>query len=88
MIRLGNRIQMRAVERAAEIAEGIQPLAVYLGVPSAWVASWIQGTSGEVPQAVFLKVVEIIVDHGASRQRGAIPQSLVETFRHKDAANG
>ena len=87
MICLGNRIQMRTVERAAEIAEGIHPLAVYLGVPTAWVASWIQGTS-EVPQVAFLKVVEIIVDHGASRQRGLIPPSLVETFKHKKAANG
>jgi hypothetical protein len=77
---------MRAVERATEIAEGIQPLAVYLGVPPAYVAAWIHGTS-DVPPAAFLKMVEIIVDHGASRMRGVIPPALVEVFKHREAAN-
>ena len=84
---MGNRIQMRAAQRASEIAEGIEALAVYLGVPPVAVAAWIQGTS-EVPPGVFLRVVDIIVDHGAPRMRGVIPPSLVETFRHRPAANG
>lgn len=83
---MGNRIQMRAVQRASEIAEGIEALAVYLGVPPVAVAAWIQGTS-EVPPSVFLRIVDIIVDHGAPRMRGVIPPSLVETFRHRQAAN-
>jgi hypothetical protein len=83
---MGNRIHMRAVQRATEIAEGVTPLAMYLEVPPVMIAAWIQGTS-EVPQAVFLKVVEIIVDHAAPRMRGVIPPSLVETFRHREAAN-
>lgn len=86
LIRLGNRIQMRAVQRATEIAQGVIPIAMYLGVPPALVAAWIQGTS-EVPPGAFLKVVEIIVDHGP-RMRGVIPPSLVETFKHRQAANG
>jgi hypothetical protein len=83
---MSNRVHMLAVQRATEIAEGIAPLAVYLGVAPGLVAAWIKGTS-EVPPAAFLKVVEIIVDHGAPRMRGGIPPSLVETFKHRDAAN-
>jgi DNA-binding transcriptional regulator YdaS (Cro superfamily) len=83
---IGNPIQMRAVERAVEIAEGIEALAACLGVPPVAVAAWIQGTS-EVPPAPFLKVVEIIVEYGGHGLRGSIPSSLVETFRHRPAAN-
>jgi hypothetical protein len=83
---MSNRVHMLAVQRATEIAEGIAPLAVYLGVAPGLVAAWIKGTS-EVPPAAFLKVVEIIVDHGAPRMRGGIPPSLVETFKHRDATN-
>lgn len=83
---MSNRVHMLAVQRATEIAEGIAALAAYLGVAPGLVAAWIKGTS-EVPPAAFLKVVEIIVDHGAPRVRGGIPPSLVETFKHRDAAN-
>jgi hypothetical protein len=83
---VGNRIQMRAVQRATEIAEGIEPLATYLGVPPACVAAWIQGKS-EVRPVAFLKIVEMIVDHGAPFMRGVIPPSLVQTFRYRQAAN-
>ena len=79
-------IPMRAVERAAELAQGIEALALYLGVPPAAVAAWIQGTS-EVPAGPFLRVVEIIIDSGG-RMRGVIPSSLVESFKHRQAANG
>jgi hypothetical protein len=72
LIRVANRIHMRAVQRATEIADGVIPIAAYLG---------------EVPPGAFLKVVAIIVDHGP-RMRGVIPPSLVETFKHSQAANG
>ena len=80
-------IPMRAVERAAELAQGIEALALYLGVPPAAVAAWIQGTS-EIPPGPFLKAVEIIIDSGGSGMRGVIPASLVESFKHREAANG
>lgn len=86
LIRVANRIHMRAVQRATEIADGVIPIAAYLGVAPAVVAAWIKGTS-EVPPGAFLKVVAIIVDHGP-RMRGVIPPSLVETFKHSQAANG
>ena len=86
MNRVCNRVHMLAVQRATDIAEGIEPLAIYLGVAPGLVAAWIKGTC-EVPPAAFLKIVEIIVDHGVPRVRGGIPPSLVETFKHRQAAN-
>jgi hypothetical protein len=83
---VGNRIHMRAVQRATEIAEGLARLAVYLDVPPALIVAWIDGRS-EVPIPMFLKVVEIIVDHAGEPLRGVIPPSLVESFRHREAAN-
>lgn len=83
---MANRIQMRAVQRASEIAEGVTPLAMYLEVPPTSIAAWIQGTS-EVPALAFLKVVEIIVDYASPRMQGVIPPSLVYSFRHRAAAN-
>jgi hypothetical protein len=87
VIYLANPIHMRAVQRATEIAEGVTPLAVSLEVPPVLIAAWIQGTS-ELPTASFLRVIEIILDHAAPRMRGVIPPSLVESFRHREAANG
>ena len=69
---MGNRIHMRAVQRATEIAGGVTPLARYLEVEPTLVVAWIRGTS-ELPAAAFLKVVEILVDHAAPRMRGVIP---------------
>ena len=83
---IGNLIQMRAVERAVEIAEGIEALALSLGVPPVAVAAWLQGTS-QIPAGPFLRVVEIIVEYGGHGRRGPIPSSLVETFKHRTAAN-
>jgi hypothetical protein len=83
---IGKRIHMRAVERAVEIAEGIEALAGWLGVPPVAVAAWIHGTS-EVPPGPFLKVVELIVEHGGRGMPGSIAGSLVETFKHRPAAN-
>jgi hypothetical protein len=83
---MSNPIHMRAVQRATEIAEGVTPLAMYLQVQPALVAAWIRGTS-EVPPTAFQRAVEIILDHAAPRMRGVIPPSLVETFRHREAAN-
>jgi hypothetical protein len=80
---VGNPIHMRAVQRATEIAEGVTSLAKYLEVPPVLIAAWIQGAR-DVPAAALLKMVEIILDHTA---RGVIPPSLVETFKHREAAN-
>jgi hypothetical protein len=86
MIGLGNPIHMRAVQRATEIADGVTALAIYLQVPPVLIAAWIQGTS-ELPAAAFLRVIEVILDQAVPRMRGVIPPSLVESFRHREAAN-
>jgi DNA-binding transcriptional regulator YdaS (Cro superfamily) len=83
---MGNRIYMRAVQRAADIAGGVTPLAMYLEAPPPLVTFWINGTS-EVPPRVLLKIVEIIIDYDGSRVRGAIPPSLVDVFKERQAAN-
>ena len=86
MIYMGDPIHMRAVQRATEIAEGVTPLAAYLQVAPVMIAAWIQGTS-EVPATALLRVIEVILDHAAPRMRGVIPPSLVESFKHREAAN-
>ena len=81
-----NRIHMRAVQRAADIAGGLTPLARYLDISPLLVASWVHGAT-EVPAAAFLRIVDILVGHEEARTRGAIPASEAETFRHREAAN-
>jgi len=82
------RIQthMRAVQQAAEIAGGVTSLAAYLQVSPMMIAAWVQGAT-DVPAAVFLRIVDIIVEHEGGRIRGAIPLSEVDTFKHRQAAN-
>src|SRR6185295_6008284 len=58
---IGNRIHMRAAQRAMEISGGIAPLALYVGVPPVLVAAWIAGSS-ELPPAAFLSLVGILLD--------------------------
>jgi hypothetical protein len=86
MIYAADPIHRRAVQRATEIAEGVTPLAACLQVAPVMIAAWIQGTS-EVPAAALLRVIEVILDHAAPRMRGVIPPSLVESFKHREAAN-
>ena len=83
---MANRIHMRAVERAVQIADGDMRLAMYLEVSPFLVNAWIEGKT-DVPAAMFLKIVDIIVDYSASR-RGTIPAALVDAFKHRKAANG
>jgi hypothetical protein len=80
-------VPMRAVQRAAEIVGGSESLAAYLNVPSTWITSWMEGAS-PVPQSQLMRVVGIILDQGTACDRGVIPDSLVPSFRHRDAANG
>jgi hypothetical protein len=77
---------MLAVERATDIAHGITPLALFLGVPSGLVAAWLEGRQ-DVPPAAFLAIVSIIIDRAVPHVEGVIPLSLAENFRHREAAN-
>jgi DNA-binding transcriptional regulator YdaS (Cro superfamily) len=77
---------MLAVQRATDIADGITPLALFLGVPPGLVGAWIEGRQ-DVPPAAFLAIVSIIIDRAIPHAEGVIPVSLAETFRHREAAN-
>lgn len=81
-----NRIHMRAVERAAEIAGSRAQLARYLGVQPTLVEAWIEGAL-DVPGLAFLKVVEIVVDREGEHLCGAIPRCEADTFKYREAAN-
>jgi hypothetical protein len=57
---MASGIYSRALHRAAELLGGRDKLAAYLGVPASEVQSWLSGT--RPPQAVFLRVVDFIID--------------------------
>lgn len=59
---------------------------MYLEAPPPLVAFWINGTI-ELPPRVLLKIVEIIIDHDGPAIGGAVPSSLVEIFKQRQAAN-
>jgi DNA-binding transcriptional regulator YdaS (Cro superfamily) len=69
-----NTIHARSIQRAAEIAGGAGALAFYLKVPSDRLEAWAKGAE-EVPPAIFLKVVDIILDRQLSEIRAAGPQT-------------
>lgn len=67
-------IHSSAVKRAAVIAGGVAALAADLKVPLGLVEVWAQGAE-EVPPAIFIKVVDIILERQLSELRAASPQS-------------
>jgi hypothetical protein len=77
---------MLAVQRATDIADGITPLAVFLGVPPGLISAWLEGRQ-DVPPGAFLTIVSIIIDRAIPHAQGVIPLSLAESFRHREAAN-
>ena len=54
-------VQIRALQKAAELAGGRRALAERLGVKAAEIEKWISGKT-ELPREVFLRVVELIID--------------------------
>jgi hypothetical protein len=55
-------LHIRALQRAAELLGGQEALALYLHVGPLAVRFWISG-SAPVPADVFIKVVDLLVDH-------------------------
>ena len=82
---MGNRIHMRAVQRAAEIVGGVMPLARSLDVPPLLVYAWSEGTH-DVPAEAFLRMVEILLE-AEYAVCGPIAESERESFRYRAAAN-
>jgi hypothetical protein len=77
---------MRALRRAVEIAGGTASLAARLRLPPLLLAAWIEGTN-EMPTAVFLLIVETIVEWQCARPGGATETAEAEAFRYREAAN-
>ena len=62
---MGNPIHERTLLRAAGILGGMDALAERLQVHPALLAMWLRGT-GALPQDVFLKVVDIVLERDMS----------------------
>ena len=77
---------MRALRRAVEITGGTASLAARLRLPPLLLGAWIEGTT-EMPAAVFLLLVETIVEWQGARPGGATETAEAEAFRYREAAN-
>ena len=64
MANSGSSIYSRALQRASELLGGRDKLAAYLDVAPADVQKWISGAA-RPPQAVFLRVVDFIIDESS-----------------------
>jgi hypothetical protein len=58
-------VHKRALRRAIELAGGLEPLARQLKVPASAVRFW-QGASGPLPDDIFLKIVDLVLDRSLS----------------------
>lgn len=58
-------VHARTLKRAAEICGGEQQLALWLRVTPSHLARWIEGLA-QPPADVFLRAVDLVVDHGIS----------------------
>lgn len=59
--RMAASVQIRALQKAVELAGGRRALAERLGVKAADIEKWLSGRA-EVPREAFLQVVELIID--------------------------
>jgi hypothetical protein len=69
MVARPNPLYAACVSRAAALVGGFDQLGAQLGVKPARLRKWAEGV-GEPPQAVFLRIVDLLLDDG-------IGQSLV-----------
>jgi hypothetical protein len=71
-----NAVHTRSLKRATELLGGAEALATYLNRSPTLVCRWLDG-SLPVPDSVFLKVVDLLLDRGQSEHltRGSSPIS-------------
>jgi len=65
-------VHARTLKRAAQIAGGYLQLGTQLGVPTADVASWAEGTK-PVPEEMFLRAIDIVTAYGVAEISGRYP---------------
>ena len=71
-------VHMRALRRAAQILGGVEALRAYLQVSMSQLTGWLYGET-RVPDAVFLKVVDLLSEQQIAALRQAMPdQSAAE----------
>lgn len=61
-------IHKRALKRAMDLAGGADALAAHLKVPPTGVRFWL-GASGPLPDDVFLKLVDLLLDESLAELR-------------------
>lgn len=62
-------VQMRALQRAAEILGGVDALRTYLNVSNIKLEAWLKGRATP-PDAIFLRIVDLL-----SAESQKLPQS-------------
>lgn len=83
-----NSIHMRIARRAVELSGGLVPLARYLNVHPRLLGDWIDGRQ-DIPADLLLKLMDIALGpETGPRPGGARPIREVDSFRHREAANG
>ena len=71
-------VHIRALRRAAQGLGGVEALRAYLQVSMSQLAGWLYGET-RVPDAVFLKVVDLLSEQQIAALRQAMPdQSAAE----------
>jgi DNA-binding transcriptional regulator YdaS (Cro superfamily) len=71
-----NSVQRRSLHRAAEIVGGPAALARTLGVPEPALRMWLDGRP--VPPDIFLRAVDIIIEHDIDDRNVAASQQQKE----------
>jgi GAF domain-containing protein len=72
------QVERRALQRAMEFHGGAEGLAQLLEVPPAQVRRWSDG-SDPVPARVFMKVVDLVIEHDVAELRRNVPGSALPT---------
>jgi hypothetical protein len=80
---LPTQVHRRALQRALELTGGVEPLAAYLKVPVSAVRFWVNGSS-PLPGDVFLRIVDLVLDHSLMDLHPPLAQTPGETKNSPD----
>jgi hypothetical protein len=80
---LPTQVHRRALQRALELTGGVEPLAAYLKVPVNAVRFWVNGSS-PLPGDVFLRIVDLVLDHSMMDLHPSPAQTPGETKSSPD----
>ena len=69
---VSNTVYVRALQRAAQSLGGVEPLRAHLQVSMSLLAGWLHGEAPP-PDAVFLKVVDLLAEEELTAIRRGLP---------------